>query len=100
MGKEDSRNVYCFHSAEPEWIKTGSNSNPLGTPDSRPYRSSGLLRKPACRGSRCFFQVGYQANEGMVTITSGVFSHSGPFGHIDLDRIAKTIARYELPTGV
>jgi hypothetical protein len=51
-------------------------------------------------GEQIFFQVGYQSNEDMVTIISGEFSHSGPFGHIDLDRIAKTIARYKLPTGV
>jgi len=44
--------------------------------------------------------LGYQADESVVTIMSGGFSHSGPFGHVDLDRIAKTIARYELPTGV
>jgi hypothetical protein len=30
---------------------------------------------------------------------SGGFSHSGPFGHLDLDRIARRIATYELPNG-
>jgi hypothetical protein len=42
---------------------------------------------------------GYRADESVVTIMSGGFSHSGPFGHLDLDRIARRIATYELPNG-
>jgi hypothetical protein len=43
---------------------------------------------------------GFRPEESVVTIMSGGFSHSGPFGHLDLDRIARRIASYELPNGV
>jgi hypothetical protein len=42
---------------------------------------------------------GFRPDESVVTIMSGGFSHSGPFGHLDLDRIARRIATYELPNG-
>jgi hypothetical protein len=43
---------------------------------------------------------GYRLDESVVSIMSGGFSHSGPFGHLSLDRIARRIAAYELPNGV
>jgi len=43
---------------------------------------------------------GYRPDESVVTVMSGGWSHSGPFGYVDLNQIAKTITTYELPTGV
>jgi hypothetical protein len=44
--------------------------------------------------------LGYKLDESVLSILSGGWSHSGPFGHVDLDQIAKSITTYELPTGV
>jgi hypothetical protein len=44
--------------------------------------------------------LGFKLEESVVSILSGGWSHSGPFGHVDLNQIAKSIATYELPTGV
>jgi hypothetical protein len=42
---------------------------------------------------------GYKPSESVVSVLSGGWSHSGPFGHVDLDQIGRTIAMYELPNG-
>ena len=44
--------------------------------------------------------AGFKSDESVVSILSGGYSHHSPFGHVDLNRIAKSIATYELPTGV
>ncbi len=43
---------------------------------------------------------GFKAEESVVTVLSGGWSHNGPFERADLEHIAKTITSYSLPTGV
>jgi len=43
--------------------------------------------------------LGYGPEESVLSILSGGWSHSGPFGYVDLNQIAKSITTYELPTG-
>jgi len=44
--------------------------------------------------------TGFKPEDSVVTVMSGGYSHHSPFGHADIGRIAKSIATYELPTGV
>jgi hypothetical protein len=44
--------------------------------------------------------AGFKPEDSVVTLMSGGYSHHSPFGHADIGRIAKSIATYELPTGV
>jgi len=44
--------------------------------------------------------AGFKPEDSVVTVMSGGYSHHSPFGHADIGRIARSIATYELPTGV
>jgi len=44
--------------------------------------------------------TGFKPEDSVVTVMSGGYSPHSPFGHADIGRIAKSIATYELPTGV
>lgn len=44
--------------------------------------------------------MGFKPEESAVTIMCGGWCHAGCFGNVDLDRIAKTISQFELPSGL
>ncbi len=44
--------------------------------------------------------AGFEPGESVVTVMSGGYSHHSPFGHGDMERMARSIATYELPVGV
>lgn len=43
--------------------------------------------------------AGFNPDQSVVSILSGGWNHSSPFGHVDLERMADAIASYELPNG-
>ena len=43
---------------------------------------------------------GFEPAQSVVTVMSGGYSHHSPFPHVDLERIAKSMAVCELPLGV
>ncbi|HVN97352.1 MAG TPA: hypothetical protein VMT62_13065 [Syntrophorhabdaceae bacterium] len=43
---------------------------------------------------------GFKTDESVISMLSGGWSHHSPYGEVDLNHVAKSIATYELPTGV
>jgi hypothetical protein len=43
--------------------------------------------------------AGFRPEDSVISILVGGYSHHSPFGHVDMERVAKSIATYELPIG-